>query len=596
MSETVSDFLLKRLSQWGIRRVYGFPGDGINGIMGAFGRSNNGIQFVQTRHEEMAAFMACAHAKFTGEVGVCMATSGPGAVHLLNGLYDAKLDHQPVVAIVGQQSRASLGGSFQQEVDLTTLFKDVANEYVQVAMIPAQMRHLVDRAVRIAKYERSVTALVIPNDLQELDAVETPPRAHGTIHSGLGFASPRIVPTDSELRRAADLLNAGKKPAILIGAGAFNAADEVTEVAELLGAGVAKALLGKAALPDDLPFVTGSMGLLGTKPSYDMMMGCDTLLMVGTSFPYSEFLPREDQARGVQIDIDGRMLGIRFPTEVNLVGDSAETLRAMIPYLRRNQDRSWRNKIESEIKDWWKVLEARAMESAKPLNPQRVFWELSPRLPDNCILSSDSGSAANWYARDLKVRRGMMASLSGNLATMGPGVPYAIAAKFAFPDRVAIALVGDGAMQMNGNNGLITISKYWKEWSNPKLIVMVLHNNDLNQVTWEQRIMNGDPKFSASQDLPDFPYAQYAESLGLHGVRVDNPDNVGRAWDEALAAERPCVLEAITDPDVPPLPPHITFEQAKKFASTLLQGDPNERGVLRQSMKDWVEGIMPHKD
>ncbi|MGH9444986.1 MAG: thiamine pyrophosphate-requiring protein, partial [Terriglobia bacterium] len=546
-------------------------------------------------HEEMAAFMACAHAKFTGEVGVCMATSGPGAIHLLNGLYDAQMDHQPVVAIVGQAARAAMGGSFQQEVDLISLFKDVAHEYVHMAMVPAQIRHLVDRAIRIAKVERTVTCIIIPNDVQELPAVEEPKRAHGTIHSSAEYLKPRVVPAEDDIRHAADLLNAGEKVAMLVGAGALQASAEVIEVADLLGAGVAKALLGKAALPDDLPFVTGPIGLLGTKPSSDMMTGCDTLLIVGSSFPYSEFLPKEDQARGIQIDIDGRMLGIRFPTELNLIGDSKETLRALIPLLKRKTDRSWRETIEKGIVEWWKVLEARAMHDANPINPQRVFWELSPRLPDNCIISSDSGSSANWFARDLKIRRGMMASLSGNLATMGPGVPYAIAAKFAFPDRVAIALVGDGAMQMNGNGGLVTISKYWKEWSDPRLVVLVLHNNDLNQVTWEQRVMAGDPKFEASQDLPDFPYAHYAESLGLMGILVKSPDELGRAWDVAFSADRPVVLEAITDPDVPPLPPHITLKQARAFAATLWQGDPREGGIIRESLREMADTFLPGK-
>jgi pyruvate dehydrogenase (quinone) len=594
MSKTVADFLLKRLAEWGVERLYGFPGDGINGMVAALRRAEDKPKFIQVRHEEMAAFMACAHAKFTGEVGVCLATSGPGAIHLLNGLYDAKVDHQPVVAIIGQAARAAIGGDFQQEVDLVSLFKDVAHEYVVMASVPSQVRHLVDRALRIAKSERTVTCIILPNDLQGLDA-EEPRRAHATIHSSTGYSTPRVIPGEADLQSAADLLNEGRKVAMLVGAGALHAANEVSEVADILGAGVAKALLGKAVLPDALPFVTGSIGLLGTKPSYDMMMECDSLLMVGTSFPYSEFLPKEGQARGVQIDIDGRMLGLRFPTEVNLVGDAQETLRLLIPYLKRKDDRSWRQTIEKNVAQWWKVLEARAMSEAKPINPQRVFWELSPRLPDNCILTSDSGSAANWFARDLRIRNGMMASLSGNLATMGPGVPYAIAAKFCFPERVAIAMVGDGAMQMNGINGLITIAKYWREWSNPRLIVLVLHNNDLNQVTWELRVMTGDPKFEASQDVPEFPYASYAESLGLKGIRVDRPDNVGGVWDEALAADRPCVVEAITDPDVPPLPPHITLEDAKKFASTLLEGDPNERGIIRQAAREFFNSVVPHK-
>jgi pyruvate dehydrogenase (quinone) len=589
--ELVSDFLLKRLSAWGVERIFGFPGDGINGILGALGRAGDEFDFVQVRHEEMAAFMACAHAKFTGEIGVCLATSGPGAVHLLNGLYDAKKDHQPVLAIVGQQARTSLGGDYQQEIDLTSLFKDVANQYVHMATAPAQVRHLVDRAIRIARSEQSVTCLVIPNDLAESPAVETPPRAHGTVHSGVGYASPRIVPHDDDLERAAAVLNAGKKVAMLVGQGALNATDEVIETAETLGAGVAKALLGRASPPDDLPYVTGSIGLLGTNASWELMTGCDTFLMVGSAFPYSEFLPEEGQAHGVQIDIDGRMVSMRYPMEVNLIGDSAETLKALLPLLERKQDRSWQEHIQDQVAEWWQVVEARAKVEADPINPQFVFHELSPRLPDNCILTSDSGSAANWYARDLKFRRGMMGSLSGGLATMGPGVPYAIAAKFAHPDRVVIALVGDGAMQMNGINELITISKYWKRWSDPRLIVLVLNNRDLNQVTWEQRVQSGDPKYVGSQDIPDFHYADYAKLLGLTGIKVDEPDAVAGAWDRALAADRPVVLEAVTDPNIPPLPPHIREQQAKAYMSALYHGDPDAYGIIKSSAKEMLRSL-----
>jgi pyruvate dehydrogenase (quinone) len=592
---TASDFLIKRISEWGLKRIYGYPGDGINGIIGAIDRAGDAVDYVQVRHEEMAAFMACAHSKFTGEVGICLATSGPGAIHLLNGLYDAKMDHQSVVAIVGQQARAAIGGDYQQEVDLITLFKDVAHEYVHMASTPAQIRHLVDRAIRIAQAERTVTCIIIPNDVQEMPAVEIPPHKHGTVHSGAGYSAPRVIPADKDLRRAAEVLNSGKKVAMLVGAGALQATDEVIEVADILGAGVAKALLGKAVIPDDLPFCTGPIGLLGSKPSWEMMTECDTLLMVGSSFPYSEFLPKEGQARGVQIDIDPKMLSIRYPTEVNLVGDSAETLRALVPLLERKQDRSWRKKIETDIIDWWKVLEARAMNEAKPINPQRVFWELSPRLPDNCIIVADSGSAANWFARDLKIRRGMMASLSGNLATMGPGVPYAIAAKFAFPDRVVIATVGDGAMLMNGINELVTIANYWKEWSDPRLIIMVLSNRDLNQVTWEQRVLAGDPKFPCSQDVPSFDFARYAEMLGLTGIRVDKPEQIGPAWEEALSAKRPVVYDAITDPEVPTLPPHITFEQAKKFTESMVKGEPHLGHMVKQTFKEAIESYLPHK-
>ncbi|HLI18922.1 MAG TPA: thiamine pyrophosphate-requiring protein [Rhodanobacteraceae bacterium] len=593
MAGTVGDFIIDRLTQWGVQRIYGYPGDGINGLMGAMGRAEGSVQLVRACHEEMCAFMACAHAKFTGEIGVCMATSGPGAVHLLNGLYDAKLDHMPVLAIVGQQARAALGGQYQQEVDLVSLFKDVASAYVEMLTVPAQVRHVIDRAMRIAISRRTVTCVIVPNDLQELDAEPKPPRAHGTVHSGLGYSAPRIVPTDGDLRRAADILNSGERVAMLVGAGALGATDEVMEVADLLGAGVAKALLGKAVLPDDLPFVTGSIGLLGTKPSWELMSDADTLLMVGSRFPYSEFLPKEGQARGVQIDIDPTMLSIRYPMEVNLVGDAKATLQALKPLLQRKTDRGWRDYIEKSVAKWWEVLESRAKAEANPVNPERLFWELSSRLPDNCILSSDSGSAANWYARDLKIRRGMLASLSGGLATMGPGTPYAIAAKFAFPNRVAIAMVGDGAMQMNGNAELITIRDYWKTWTDPRLVILVLNNRDLNQVTWEQRVMEGDPKFDASQRVFDFPYAKYAELIGLKGIRVDAADQIGNAWDAALSADRPCVIEAITDPEVPPLPPHITFEQAKAFAHSMFEGDSGRRGMLRESARVAMASLFP---
>jgi pyruvate dehydrogenase (quinone) len=591
MATTVGEFLVSRLAEWGVTRVYGYPGDGINGILGALDRARDKVRFIQVRHEETAAFMAAAHAKFTGQVGVCLATSGPGAIHLLNGLYDAQMDHQPVVAIVGQSARSAIGGSYQQEVDLHSLFKDVAHEYVQVASVPEQFPHLIDRAMRTAIVERTVTCIIVPGDLQQEKAVEQPPHVHGTVHSSVGVTLPRVVPREADLQRAAGILNAGSKVAMLVGAGALSATDEVIEVADVLGAGVAKALLGKAAVPDDYPFVTGSIGLLGSRPSYDLMTGCDTLLMVGSTFPYSEFLPKPGQARGVQIDIDGRSLGIRYPMEVNLIGDSAETLRALLPLLERKTDRAWRDTIEKSVADWWQVLEARAMHDANPINPQRVFWELSSRLPDECILSADSGTTATWYARDLKFRRGMMGSLSGGLATMGPAVPYAIAAKFCYPDRIAIALVGDGAMQMNGINELITVAKYWREWSDPRLVVLVLNNRDLNMVTWEERVLAGDRKFDASQDMPDFPYAEHARMLGLGGLRVTRPDEVGPAWDQAFSADRPFVIDAVTDPAVPPLPPHITLDQAKSFTSAILRGDVETLGLLKQTMKEMAASI-----
>ena len=583
-----AEFILNRLAEWGIKRVYGYPGDGINGLIGAFHEVGEKLEFIQTRHEEIAAFAACAHAKLTGEVGVCMATSGPGAIHLLNGLYDAKLDHQPVVAIVGQQKRMSLGANYQQEVDLNTLFKDVASEYLMTVMDPTQTRHVIDRAVRIAQASRSVTAVIVPEDVQEAEYSD-PPRMHGAVYSSLGFTEPEVRPKQADLHRAAEILNQGEKVAMLIGQGAAHAQDEVVQVAELLGAGVAKALNGRAALPDDLPFVTGPIGLLGTKPSNDMIQSCDTLLIVGSSFPYAEWLPEEGQARAVQIDIDGRLLGMRYsPTEANLVGDSKVTLQALIPLLEQKRDRSWRQEIEQNVERWWRILDERAHLSADPLNPQLVFHELSSRLPDDCILTADSGSATNWWARHLRLRTGMKSALSGTLATMCPGVPYALAAKFAFPERPVIASLGDGAMQMLGNAALIDIAHYSERWTNKQCIIVVLHNNDLNQVTWEQRVMAGDPRLDASQVLPDFAFAKYAEVVGLKGIRVDRAEDVGAAWDDALAANVPVVYEAITDPEVPPLPPHIRFEQAQKLAKAL-PGDPHTARIIKQSLKGKLE-------
>jgi pyruvate dehydrogenase (quinone) len=592
MSTTVGDFLIDRLHAWGVRRMFGYPGDGINGVFGAMNRAHGKIEFIQARHEEMAAFMASAYAKFSGELGVCIATSGPGASHLLTGLYDARMDHQPVLAIVGQQARTAMGAHYQQELDLQNLFKDVAGAFVQQASTPAQVRHLVDRAVRIAVAERTVCAIILPNDLQDLP-YEDPPRKHGAVFSGVGYSRPKTIPYEADLLRAAEVLNAGSKVAMLVGAGALGATDEVIAVAQKLGAGCAKALLGKAALPDQLAWVTGSIGLLGTEASYKMMMECDTLLMVGSGFPYSEFLPKEGQARGVQIDMKPDMLSIRYPMEVNLVGDAAETLAALLPLLRQKTDRAWRERVEEWVGQSWKTLEARAHAKANPINPQRVTWELSPRLPEGVVLTSDSGSCANWFARDLKMRRGMMASLSGGLASMGASVPYAIAAKFACPDRPVIGLVGDGAMQMNNMAELITVAKYWRRWENKTWILGVFNNEDLNQVTWEQRVMEGDPKFVASQELPNVPYHKFARLLGFEGIYVDDPEDIGAAWEQALGANVPVVIEFKTDPEVPPLPPHVSLEQMRNFTSMLIKGDEREGAILANTARQLFSSVLP---
>lgn len=594
MSRTVADFIWDRLHAWGVRRVFGYPGDGIGGLIGALARTKGVIDFVQARHEEMAGLMACGTAKFTGEVGICIATSGPGAIHLLNGLYDAKLDHQPVLALVGQQARSAIGSHYQQDLDLQSLFKDVAGAYVETAFTPAQVPHLIDRAYRIALAERRVTCVILPNDLQMM-TMEEPSREHGMTHSGIGIDVSPVVPDQVALGRAANVLNSGQRVAMLVGAGALLATDEVIAVAERLGAGVAKALLGKAAVADDVPFCTGSIGLLGTKASWDLMQDCDTLLMVGSSFPYTEFLPKVGQTRGVQIDIDAGMLGLRYPMEVNLIGDAAATLRALLPMLEEKSDRSWRRMIEENTADSWREARDVAMVEATPINPQRVALELSERLPDRAIVTADSGTTTVWYARNLKFRRGMAGSVSGTLATMGCAVPYAIAAKFAYPDRPVIALVGDGAMQMNGLAELITVSKYWQRWSDPRLIVMALNNRDLAYVTWEERVQAGDPKWEASQSLPDVPYAEFAKSIGLRGIRVEEPEQVGPAWEEALAADCPIVLDILTDPNVPPLPPHITLKQARSFMGAMLSGEPDAKSVLANTARELIGAILPGK-
>lgn len=591
MAMTISDALLKRVSEWGVDRIFGYAGDGIMGIHDAMESAEDGPVFVQSRHEEMAAFMATAHAKFTDEVGVCLATSGPGAIHLLNGLYDAKLDRQPVVAIVGRQAATTHGGSYQQEVDVPNLYKDVASAYLVEIKKPQQLPMAVDRAFRSAMSRQSVAAIIVPGDVQE-EPYEEPTHDFKMVPGSSGVVEPEITPPQDAIRRAADIINEGQRVGILIGQGAAGAADEVTELAEVTGGGVAKALLGKDALPDDLPFVTGPIGLLGSKPSWTLMNECDTFVCIGSSIPYSQFLPEFGQARGIDIDIDAHNIGLRYPFELNLVGDAKLTLRKLLPYLERTDDRSWREQLESEIDEWWTLLEERAMVEADPINPQRVFWELSDRLPDRSIITADSGSGTNWFARDLKLRQGMRASLSGTLATMGPAMPYAVGAKFAHPDRPVIATVGDGAMQMNGMNVLITIAKYWREWSDPRLVALVLDNQDLNQVTWEMRAMGGFPKLEATQDLPRVDFVPFARSLGLGGIRVEKPEDIGPAWDEALHADRPTVVQAVVDPNIPPIPPSVEPDQVSSMASAILGGDPDTLGFTREGVKERVQDFV----
>jgi pyruvate dehydrogenase (quinone) len=592
--QEVSDYLLERLRAWDVKHVFGFPGDGINGILAAFGRADNQPMFIQSRHEEMSAFEAVGYAKFSGRVGICMATSGPGAIHLLNGLYDAKLDHVPVVAIVGQTNRSAMGGSYQQEVDLMSLFKDVASDYVQMVTVPEQLPNVLDRAIRVALAQRVPTALIIPSDVQELP-YSPPTHAFKMVPSSLGIEWPSISPDDAAIARAAEILNEGEKVAMLVGTGARGAREELAEVADLLGAGAAKALLGKDVLSDELPWVTGSIGLLGTRPSYEMMRGCDTLLTVGSSFPYTQFMPEFGQCRAIQIDVDGRFIGMRYPYEINLVADAKAALRALIPHLKRKENRSWRDGIEKNVARWWETMEMEAKVSTDQVNPLRLFSELSPQLPDNAIVTADSGSSANWYARNLRFRKDIRGSLSGTLATMGPGVPYGIGAKFAEPQRPVIVFAGDGAMQMNGMAELITIKRYWQQWDDPRLIVAILHNNDLNQVTWEMRAMAGAPKFAESQNLPDVDFAAFAAGLGLNASSVKDPEELADVWRDALSADRPTVLDVYTDPDMPPIPPHATWDQFKAATTAVLAGDEDRTGFVKTGLKTKAQEFLPHR-
>ncbi|NUR02155.1 MAG: thiamine pyrophosphate-requiring protein [Streptomyces sp.] len=595
MSTKVSDHVLQRLREWGVDHVFGYPGDGINGLLAAWGRAENKPRFVQSRHEEMSAFEAVGYAKFSGRLGVCAATSGPGAIHLLNGLYDAKLDHVPVLAIVGQTHRTAMGGSYQQEVDLHTLFKDVASDFVETVTVPEQLPNVIDRAIRTAYARRAPTAIIIPGDVQELD-YSAPTHEFKMVPSSLGRSSWTAVPSEESIQQAAEILNSGDKVAILVGQGAAGARAEVERIAELLKAGVAKALLGKDVLSDELPYVTGSIGLLGTRPSYELMRDCDTLLTIGSSFPYTQFMPEFGKARGVQIDIDPHMVGMRYPYEVNLVGDAKATLQALIPLLSEDRGREWYDLVCANVTRWREVMGRRAELSADPINPEYVAHVLDPLLPADAIVSSDSGSAANWYARHLTMKPGMRSSLSGTLATMGCGVPYAIGAKFAHPDRPAIALVGDGAMQMNGMAELITAAKYRDLWEDPRLVVAVFNNHDLNQVTWEMRAMEGAPSFLPSQEIPDVQYAAFARSLGLTGIRVEKPEDVEAGWRAGLQADRPAVIEFLTDPAVPPIPPHASWEQMEATAASILKGDADRGSMIKQGLKAKVQEFLPGRE
>jgi len=587
MTRTVSDLVIELLKEWGVTRIFGFPGDGIGAFDGALGRDDRedgGLTYVRPTHEEICALMATAHAKFTGEVGVCVATSSPGAFHLLNGLYDAQMDNQPVVAIVGQQGLAALGTATQQESNLERVFQDVAC-YVQTVVSPAQVEAVVDAAFRTAKLRLQPAVIVLPHDVQAMPAPETP-RAHWVSRSSSAAPSTQIVAPHEQLQQAADLVNAGQRVTFLVGAGASGATHEVLRAAELAGAGIITALRGKDVVPGDVPHHTQQLGLLGSLPSLHQVERCDTLVLLGTNYPYGEFLPPSGSARALQIDLRPEQLGTRYPTEVNLWGDVRATLQALIPLLDEKRDRSWQAEIAREMSDWEDEMRAQAFVAYDDgANPRRVFHELNTRLPDGAIVTADAGTTADWYGHHIRLRRGMRGDLSGRLATMMASMPYAVAAKFAYPDRTVVCTIGDGAFQMLGMNELITIRKYQHQWSNKTLVILVMHNNDLAQVSWEMRTEDADPVWRGAQDVESIDYAGYARLLGFRGIRVDEDDQIGAALDEAFAHDGVTLIDAYVSRNVPPLPPHITAEYVKNVGKALLEGDPFEREVITDSAR-----------
>jgi pyruvate dehydrogenase (quinone) len=593
---TAADILVERLTAWGVDRVFGYAGDGIDGVLGALRRAGTPT-FVQARHEETAAFMAVGHAKYTGGVGVCLSTQGPGAVHLLNGLYDAKLDSKPVVAIVGQQLSTVLGSAYQQEIDLVRLFSDVCAQFVQAAHTPEQVPMLVDKAFRTALATRSPTCVVLPHDVQTAPAPDPAAHQHGTLVTSPGLRPARVLPHDDDVRAAADVLAAGERVAFLVGQGAYGAADEIIALADRLGAGITTSLLGKPVLDEGLPFHTGVMGHLGTTASTELMRGCDTLLLVGTNDPWTEFYPRPGQARAVQIDIDGRRLGVRYPVEVPLVGDATETLRALLAVVKPRDNAAWRTRVETWVRRWHEIAAARAAAPAEPLNPQHVIRSLSERLPADAQVSLDVGSVVYWYARHLRLPPGVPAHLSSTLASMGSALPYGLAAKLAGPDRPVVALAGDGAMQMNGLAELITVAARWRDWADPRFVVCVLNNRDLAEVSWEQREMEGEPRFDTSQQLPDVPYARWAELLGLRGIRVSTPGEAEQAWDAALSADRPVVIDAVVDAAIPLLPPGQPYEKVEPMYTGLAAEDTAlaRRAVTHLRRERADEGYDDHR-
>jgi len=584
MATTAADVLIETLIDWGVDVVFGMPGDGINGIMEALRTRQDKIRFVQVRHEESAAFMACGYAKYTGKLGVCLATSGPGGIHLLNGLYDAKMDGQPVLAITGHHFHDLIDTHQQQDVDLDRVFVD-ACVYSTRVMGPSHVQNVTDLACRTALSRRGVAHINFPVDLQEMKADrEDASKRNVAQHTSQAWASRAALPSDEDMREAATVLNEGKKVVILAGQGALNATDELEQLAELLGAPIVKALLGKAAVPDDSPYTTGGIGLVGTKPSLEALEDCDTLFIIGSSFPYIEFYPKPGQARGVQLDLDPTRIGLRYPVEVGLVGDSQRTLQAFLPLLNRKEDQSFLEKAQEGMKDWWKLMEERGTREDSPMKPQVVAWELGKRLREDAIVSCDSGTIATWWARQIPVRRGQMHSLSGTLASMANGLPYAIAAQIAYPERQCVAFMGDGGFSMLMAE-FATAVKY-----ELPIKVVIVKNNTLGQIKWEQMVFLGNPEYGVKLHPIDF--AMFAKACGGTGFTIEDPADCGRILDQALATPGPVIIEAVVDPYEPPMPAEITTDQALKFARSLAKGQPKRMKIATTILEDKIKEMI----
>ncbi|WIE55284.1 thiamine pyrophosphate-requiring protein [Curtobacterium sp. MCBD17_003] len=596
---TVSEFLIERIKDQGVSRIFGFPGDGIGAFDGALGktdRAGTGIEYIRPTHEEICALMATAHAKFTGEVGVCVATSSPGAFHMLNGLYDAQMDNQPVVAIVGQQGLDSIGTFTQQESNLERVFTDVAC-YVETIVSPDQASAVIDTAFRTARLRLQPAVVVIPHDVQAM-TIKATPSAHWVSRSSEAIPSTAITPPMEQIRQAADIINAGEKVTFLVGAGATGATDEVLAAAEKAGAGIITALRGKDVIPSDVPYHTQQVGLLGSLPSLHQIKRCDTIVLLGTNYPYGEFLPATGRARGIQVDLKPEQLGVRYPTELNLWGDVKSTLEALLPLLEQKTDLSWQERIAAEMQDWEQEMHAQAQkEYHDGVNPRRVTEAVNANLPDGAIVTADAGTTADWFGHHIRLKRGMRGDLSGRLATMLAAMPYAVAAKLAHSDKTVVCTIGDGAFQMLGMNELITVKKYMQQWETKQFIIVVMHNDDLAQVSWEMRTEDGNPLWRGSQDVESMDYAGYAELLGFRGVQVRSDDQVESAVAEAFAHDGVTLIDAYVSRNVPPLPPHITREYALNTAKSLLKGDPMEAGVIRDSASALAtEGIERVKD